>query len=136
MLTGGEAKPLSDLFSIAAITWEMLTGQLPFAREGAARISISEEDRLRGVFDRLRPDLPPAVEQVLQRALSHDPAKRPQAMSEFVGALARAGESAALMRTEFVPLIERGSKTMWRNWALIATLAALVLAVALFGRLV
>jgi protein phosphatase len=136
LLTGGEAKPLSDLFSIAAITWEMLTGQLPFAREGAARISISEEDRLRGVFDRLRPDLPPAVEQVLQRALSHDPAKRPQAMSEFVGALARAGESAALMRTEFVPLIERGSKTMWRNWALIATLAALVLAVALFGRLV
>ena len=135
LLTGGEAKSLSDLFSIAAIIWEMLTGQLPFAREGAARISTSEEDRLRGVFDRLRPDLPPAVEQVLQRALSHDPATRPQAMSEFVGALGRAGESTALMRTEFVPLIERGSKEMWRNWALIATLAALVLAVILFGRL-
>jgi protein phosphatase len=56
-------------------------------------------------------------------------------MSEFVGALGRAGESTALMRTEFVPLIERGSKEMWRNWALIATLAALVLAVILFGRL-
>ena len=135
LLTGGEAKSLSDLFSIAAITWEMLTGQLPFAREGAVRISPSEEDRLRGVFDRLRPDLPPAVEQVLQRALSHDPAKRPQAMSEFVGALGRASESAALMRTGFVPLIERGSKKMWRNWALIATLAALVLAIILFGRL-
>lgn len=135
LLTGGGAKPLSDLFSIAAITWEMLTGQLPFAREGATRISANEEERLRGVFDHLRPDLPPAVEQVLQRSLSLDPAKRPQAMSEFVGALGRAGESAALMRTEFVPLIERGTKEMWRNWALIATLAALVLAVILFGRL-
>tara|TARA_Y100000815_G_scaffold209702_1_gene193933 strand:- start:25 stop:651 length:627 start_codon:yes stop_codon:yes gene_type:complete len=135
LLTGGEAKPLSDLFSIAAITWEMLTGQLPFAREGTARISPKEQERLRGVFDRLRLDLPPGVEHVLQRALSHDPAKRQQAMSEFVGALGRAGESAALLRTEFVPLIERGSKETWRNWALIATLAALVLAVLLFGRL-
>ena len=134
LLTGGEAKFLSDLFSIAAIAWEMLTGQLPFAREGATRISASEGDRLRGVFGRLRPELPPAVEQVLLRALSHDPAKRPQAMSEFVAALDRAGASAGL-RTEFVPLIDRGSKEMWRNWALIATLAALVFAVILFGRL-
>jgi len=135
LLTGGEATSLSDLFSIAAIAWEMLTGQLPFAREGPARISPKEQERLRGVFDRLRPDLPPGVEQVLQRALSHDPAKRPQAMSEFVGALDRADQNRALLRTEFVPLIERGSKEMWRNWALIATLATLVLAVLLFGHL-
>ena len=134
LLTGGEAMPLSDLFSIAAITWEMLTGHLPFAREGATRIAASEAERLKGVFDRVRPDLPPAVEQVLQRTLANDPAKRPQAMSEFVGSLDRAGASAGL-RTEFVPLLDRGSKEMWRNWALIATLAALVLAVVLLGRL-
>ncbi|QQN74285.1 protein kinase [Croceicoccus sp. YJ47] len=133
VLAGEAAQNLSDLFSIAAICWEMLTGTVPFDREASGKPLVSERERTTSTFARLRPDMPPAVGTVLARALSPEPGDRQQAMSEFVGELRKASRSS-VRPTEFVPLIERGSKAMWRNWALIATLVSMVMAVLLFGR--
>ncbi len=134
LLAGKQAENLSDLFSIAVIAWEMLTGTLPFDRESRDMAQAPNPDRMRGAFARARPDLSPLAGRALAKALYPQPSQRQQAMSEFIADLKKA-ETNAPLSTEFVPLIERGSKEMWRNWALIATLIALVMAVVLINRL-
>ena len=134
LLAGKQAENLSDLFSIAVIAWEMLTGTLPFDRESRDMAETPNPDRMRGAFARARPDLSPLAGRALAKALCPQPSQRQQAMSEFIADLKKA-ETNAPLSTEFVPLIERGSKEMWRNWALIATLIALVMAVLLINRL-
>ena len=134
LLAGKEAQSLSDLYSIATIAWEMLTGAVPFVREGHGRLHPQKPEHMLDGFARARPDLSPLAGRALVKALSAQPSQRHQAMSEFIRDLKKAAESPKLP-TEFVPLIERGSKEMWRNWALIATLLALVMAVLLGSRL-
>lgn len=80
----------SDVYALALMTFEMLTGRLPFGGSTAQEIMVA---RLRGAPMRLgeaRPDLalPAGVERVIQQALAADPADRFRTAPEFAEALA------------------------------------------------
>jgi serine/threonine-protein kinase len=90
-------KPLdarTDIYSLALVTYEMLTGKLPFEGRTQQETMIA---RLRSdpvPLRRMRPDLslPPQVERVLQKGLEREPDRRFQTAPEFARALEGAAE--------------------------------------------
>ncbi|MGQ7845598.1 protein kinase domain-containing protein [Granulosicoccus sp. 3-233] len=130
VLTGGAATNLSDLFSIAAMVYEMLAGQVPFALEERVELPSAPFDWSLRPLKSYRPDLPEATGAALARALSHDPGKRPEVMTEFLRSL----QDSMNRRTsgdQWTPLIQRGSIDFWRGWAMVSTAAALIMLIAL-----
>jgi serine/threonine-protein kinase len=88
-------KPLdarTDIYSLALMAYEMLTGKLPFSGRTQQEMMIA---RLRSdptPLKKLRPDLefPDAIERVLAKALARDPDARYQTTLEFAEAFADA----------------------------------------------
>lgn len=108
---GGSTR--SDLFSLAVITYQMLTSQLPYGLQASRVRSTAEAKRLRYVPVRhFRPELPAWVDAVLQKALHPDPARRQQAASEFAHDLKAPGPE--FLRPRQPALIERHPVLFWQ----------------------
>ncbi|MEJ7599663.1 MAG: diguanylate cyclase [Kofleriaceae bacterium] len=89
---GGDT-PATDVYSLGALAYMLLTLQAPFG-EGANAVEILARqaiDRPRAPTE-IRPDLPRAVDTILLRTLDADPARRPQSARELAKALADALE--------------------------------------------
>jgi serine/threonine protein kinase len=80
--------PGSDVFSLAAVLWELLVGFPLF--EGATEEQIAEAIRSRPIPppSAYAPDVPPALDAVVLKALERDPRARHRTARDFALALA------------------------------------------------
>lgn len=95
---GGEVDGRSDIFSLGAVLYEMLTGRYAFDGDSLATIVYRVVHETPVPASTLRPRLPSTLAELLGRMLSKSPAARPDAR-----ALAAAFQTLAL--TPAVPLL-------------------------------
>jgi serine/threonine protein kinase len=90
-LRGGEnVTAASDVYSMAVIAFEMITGRRPFNPSSAPQLLEMHREGVRINPIDLRPDLSTEARPILLRALSFDPAARYQNAAEFGDQLASA----------------------------------------------
>ena len=86
-LNGEAVSPAWDLWALAVITYEMLTGTHPFPATSVGQMQYAI---VRGRFTPLSaslPDAPAEWQQFFNRALNPNTSERPQSAKEFVSAL-------------------------------------------------
>ncbi len=80
----------ADLYALACTAFEMLAGQPPFKRDEGLAVMWAQVSAPPPSLRALRPDLPPAVDQVMARALAKAPDARYPSCAAFARALTAA----------------------------------------------
>jgi serine/threonine protein phosphatase PrpC len=123
---GGRGSVRSDVFSLAVLTYELLTGHLPYGVQVSQLRSERDLSGLRYVpLTHRRPDLPAWVDAMLHKALQPQPAKRQEAVSEFVHDLHSPGP--AFHRRKAPALVERNPVAFWQGTTAVLALLCVAL---------
>jgi serine/threonine-protein kinase len=97
--TGEETDQRSDIYSLGVLTYQLLTGELPFEGKTAGAVlmqHVHQEPPLLQTKGR-GAEVPDDVARVVMRSLSKDPDARQQTLAEFLDCLAEAAGNAALL---------------------------------------
>jgi len=101
-LRGKELDGRTDLFSFGVVLYEMATGVLPFQGETSAVITEAILNRHPTAAVRLNPELPPKLEEIINKALEKDRDLRCQTAAELRADLKRFKRSLDSSRTSVI----------------------------------
>ena len=93
-IEGGEADPRGDVYGLACVLFEMLTGAAPFAGEAGGMAKMWAHLNSDPPSPReQRPDVPPALDDLIRRAMAKSPDDRPSAAEFGTTVLEAVGEA-------------------------------------------
>src|SRR5947208_9544184 len=86
---GAPVDQRSDLYSVGAVLYELLTGNVPFTGSTPLEIAMKHLSQIPEPPSRLRPEIPPDLDRIVVRALAKNPDERYPTAQEMEADLAR-----------------------------------------------
>jgi serine/threonine-protein kinase len=123
---GMDVTPVSDLYSIGVILYEALTRTVPFEGDSAVAIAMKQVSQRPPLPSSINPQVSPALDAVVARALEKDPAQRFQSADAFIAALdAALAEPGGAGTAAFAPVVAEEPPVVEERrrgwiWALVA----------------
>jgi serine/threonine protein kinase/Flp pilus assembly protein TadD len=127
---GEELDARTDLFSFGVVLYEMVTGVLPFRGDTSGLLTEAILNRVPVAPVRLNPDVPPKLEEIINKALEKDRKHRFQNASDIrtdLQRLKRDTESGLVAAVTSRPLQRRGLIVLWIAGLALALLAGAVI---------
>jgi tRNA A-37 threonylcarbamoyl transferase component Bud32 len=94
-IAGKKVDGRTDIFSLGVVLFELLTGQLPFTADNLSAMLFSITHHPHPAIQTLKPDLPPMVQEIVDRALQKELPHRYRRADEFAGELRACLQSLA-----------------------------------------
>ncbi len=104
----------TDIYSLGVMMYEMTVGHVPFDAESFMGILSQHMHKAPTPVRQLRPDVPPALDAVIEKCMAKDPRGRFATMTELVSALGLASQGIIPAATPSVP---RGAQPSRGSWA-------------------
>jgi len=122
----------TDLFSFGAVLYEMATGRMAFGGNTSALVFDAILHRAPTSPVRLNPDLPPQLEQIINKAIEKDVSMRYQSASDMLADLKRLRRdtTSGHVQAAMTPPTAQKKRMPWMIAAVAATV--LVISAALF----
>ena len=131
---GEELDARTDLFSLGAVLYEMVTGVMPFRGETTGVIANAILERAPAPPVRLNPDLPSKLEEVITKALEKDRKLRYQSAAEIRADLQRLKRDSDTTRSAAARAhVESKSARKSIRWAAVAGATLLFIGLAVGG---
>ncbi|HLY50206.1 MAG TPA: protein kinase, partial [Solirubrobacteraceae bacterium] len=84
---GEEAGPQADIYSLGVVTYQLLSGRLPYEANSLSELTLKQQREAPASLESLNPNIPPELAQGVMFALAIDKERRPADAISFAEAL-------------------------------------------------
>lgn len=111
---GRPASERSDIYSLAVILYQVVTGVVPFQGDTPIEIMTQHSNAIPTLPSQINPNIPPALDQVIMRGLAKDPAHRFPSAAAMTAAIARALGVAIpeILGAQDTPIVQQNMPTI------------------------